>query len=382
MRTKGKQEKVDKAVEAKAEAAMAKVRAELESLKEDAPPPRALKNKARPSEVDDRPEPQGMKHTSKAGEKFMRMNAELSMSKSDAPIMEFRLLNGTHWEGRRQFSAGAVIKSQRDLSSLFLNKFECLSPRRDNASPVLAGARVVQDGGGFNFVAAGNVAINDYPLYDDTVQDLEDTSEREHRIIPRLWRDGTVYVLGGGHSLRPDDLGDLAGYNKVIGANHTAYLLNTPIMFFCDPQVQSNYPDELAKYGGWRVTTHDSFLGRKGYHVVRSSPDTLSEVNSAISTNRNSGIGALSLAWLLGAKRAVLVGFDMKEVNGRFHWYADSDKTRWPRDVCQRHVKAFEAFAGRAKVVGFELFGTSKDSALSDIIPTVDLKEALAWRHE
>ncbi|HDY5476679.1 TPA: hypothetical protein RQ695_006640, partial [Pseudomonas aeruginosa] len=41
---------------------------------------------------------------------------------------------------------------------------------------------------------------------------------------------------------------------------------------------------------------------------------------------RNSGGGAVSLAIARGAKRIILLGYDMQKTNGQSHWHGDHPK--------------------------------------------------------
>lgn len=45
-----------------------------------------------------------------------------------------------------------------------------------------------------------------------------------------------------------------------------------------------------------------------------------------IHTGKNSGHQAIALAYLFGASRVILLGYDMMESNGRKHWHGDHPK--------------------------------------------------------
>lgn len=292
-------------------------------------------------------------------------------------VMKFKLLSGTHNESGVLYKAGDIIESKRDLGLLFLNRFQCLSPRRE-ASPVTMGVGLVQNNGLFDIVTKAGIRVNDIPL---SGADAEDIKRGGWQTVHRVWNGGTCFVLGGGPSLAKFDLSALKGRNKIIGVNHTAFMLQTPVMFFVDKEFVDGNFEEIAGYKGLRVTTHESFTSNPAFYCVKGTPDTFAESNAYISAGRNSGIGAISLARHMGADKIVLVGFDMKESGGKWHWYEKGgDNTPWRNDVLKRHIENFKLFAERAALHHVEIFNTNADSALVNMVPYVDYKEALQWR--
>lgn len=84
-----------------------------------------------------------------------------------------------------------------------------------------------------------------------------------------------------------------------------------------------------------------------------------------IHTGRNSGHAAITLALMWGAKRIVLVGFDMKKgPGGEQHWFGPHPKplcNEIPFEVCIGHFNALADAAARA---GVEIVNASRDTAL------------------
>jgi hypothetical protein len=88
----------------------------------------------------------------------------------------------------------------------------------------------------------------------------------------------------------------------------------------------------------------------------------------------NSGFQALNLAILLGAARIVLVGFDMRIVDGRRHFHGDHPHPLINADP-RRFVPHFER-AAASLPVGVEILNATPGSALT-CFPAADLDEAL-----
>jgi hypothetical protein len=79
----------------------------------------------------------------------------------------------------------------------------------------------------------------------------------------------------------------------------------------------------------------------------------------------NSGYQAMNLAYLWGAKRIILVGFDCKPVDGKDHWFGQHPKGLTqiqPYEIWRKH---FEQIAIELKAEGVEVINCSPDTALT-----------------
>jgi len=92
----------------------------------------------------------------------------------------------------------------------------------------------------------------------------------------------------------------------------------------------------------------------------------LFEEPGVVGSGGNSGFQALNLAAQFGARRIVLIGFDMHGANG-LHWYGHNKgkNMRNPNDVSYlRWRKAFAKNAGLLKRMNIEVINASLESAL------------------
>lgn len=89
----------------------------------------------------------------------------------------------------------------------------------------------------------------------------------------------------------------------------------------------------------------------------------------------HSGFQALNLAVQFGAKRAVLVGFDMTLVNGD-HWNSDLGTGKADRGRTESWRAALDGCAKQIRGLGVEVLNASPESALK-AYPKVDLRDAL-----
>jgi len=114
--------------------------------------------------------------------------------------------------------------------------------------------------------------------------------------------------------------------------------------------------------------------------------DQLSFEPGKLGAGGNSGFQALNLAVQFGAKRILLIGFDMHDRSGS-HWYG---RNNWPngnnpdQDNFRRWRRAFELAAPKLKERGVEVFNASDISELrcfdrrkvEDFVADLDLVNA------
>ena len=226
--------------------------------------------------------------------------------------------------------------------------------------------------------------------------------------VPRMWEGGDVWIIGGGPSVYrefeiPKEIVDsvlkgtspLSVYSPfmkglhdkhVIGVN-AAYMLGDwiDIVFFGDSGFFMQHKRDLAMFAGLKVSCHN---GARGEHWVKflgrdgSKARGISSAPSLVSWNGNSGAAAISIAAHSGARRIMLLGFDMK-LNGenRQHWHdvyhRGAINTRDDRKMRKlpfnRHLRGFDAIAADAQKMGIEIINCNPDSAITQF-PKVSTK--------
>ena len=89
----------------------------------------------------------------------------------------------------------------------------------------------------------------------------------------------------------------------------------------------------------------------------------------------NSGYQAINLAYLMGATKIVLLGYDMQWTGGKKHWFGDHP-TGFANGNFEEYVKHFTALAEDLKAEGVEVINCSRETALKQF-PRAELKDAL-----
>jgi len=199
--------------------------------------------------------------------------------------------------------------------------------------------------------------------------------------IPELWPDSTVFILGGGPSLNQLDL-TLIHDKRVIGVNQ-AFKLGTwvDVCWFGD---RTWYDDkagkEIYRYGGLIVTcSNPGARGRsKRVKYVGRSNKGMDGIESKsrqhVCWNSNSGASAINLAYWLGAKTVVLLGFDMQIPNDlkdhKDHWHNDYEakidkRTGKLYDPYKRFMKYWPKVAKDAKNLGLRIINATPGGSLN-----------------
>lgn len=232
--------------------------------------------------------------------------------------------------------------------------------------------------------------------------------------IPKLWDNSRCFIFGGGASAVfelgvPEDViidvvtgkRSVAAYKpyleplmdkRVIGINN-AYQLGIffDVLFFGDCHWYLTHRSKLIKWPGLKISGCKNFANRptpkcEGIkYLPRSSKrDGISTSRRHICWNQNSGAAAISIAYLMGARQIILIGFDMQATklsNGMqiTHWHGShlppgQKPKRLPPFA--RHIKCFGHIAQDAKELGVEILNASPQSAIKQF-EKVKLRDVL-----
>lgn len=121
----------------------------------------------------------------------------------------------------------------------------------------------------------------------------------------------------------------------------------------------------MPGFAGTKWTQDVGAAARWALRLVpsRDAPG-MSRDPAVIHRGGNSGYQAVNLAAHLGARRIVLLGFDMRVVNGRRHWFGDHPgQLNMPSDYAQ-WVRRFETAAEELMDMGIEVINATPGSAL------------------
>ena len=145
--------------------------------------------------------------------------------------------------------------------------------------------------------------------------------------VPHMWVGSTVFILGGGPSLAnvPQDAFDGTRGIRTIAVNDS-YLRfpRAEIVYFCDYRWYGWHEKraEFARFAGLKVSMSPQLVNAPDVRTLKQGErHSVSIDPTTLHTGSNSGYQACNLAFLLGAARIVLLGFDMRMIDGRHHWH-------------------------------------------------------------
>ena len=198
-----------------------------------------------------------------------------------------------------------------------------------------------------------------------------------------LWRGDRVFILASGPSLTNDTAAKVRGH-RTIALNGTTFS-HAPwasCWHFMDNSVFVRHRDAIAAFPGLVVTCSRKAKREMGPAVHRVQlehrPDFPPPGAAVIRWGRSTGHTAVSLALALGARRVVLLGYDMRAVDGRTHGHDDyRGKIKDPDLYAREFIPGFDGWRAAALAAGCEVVNATLGSALTEF-PAVDLDAELA----
>lgn len=202
----------------------------------------------------------------------------------------------------------------------------------------------------------------------------------------RRWS-GLCIVAASGPSLTPE-VASLCRGHRVIAVNDVYRLLpEADVLYACDRAWWEHHKG-CPDVAGERWTSHSlapkndkrEIAGRFGLRVVEGA-DRLgfSRDPGLIHYGNNSGYQAVNLAILWGADPIVLVGFDMRRVDGRTHFFGEHKSPLRPPANFGKWIGNFTKAADLLGQPRPRILNATPGSALR-CFPMVDLEQTLGER--
>jgi hypothetical protein len=186
-----------------------------------------------------------------------------------------------------------------------------------------------------------------------------------------------VVILASGPSLTQDDANRVRGNAKSIVINNTYALAPwADMLYACDYRWWKHY---RPTFYGLKVCPHEGACKEFGLiHIPGKSKPGLSLSKDCIHFGGNSGFQALNIAVLSGAKRIILLGFDMQPSrSGAMHWHQDHARIGNPqRNSFNRWLRAFHEAAPQLTKLGVEVLNCTRDTAL-DVFPRARVEDVI-----
>ena len=197
----------------------------------------------------------------------------------------------------------------------------------------------------------------------------------QYAFVPRLFPGETIAILAGGPSLTPEDVHACRGRARILAIKDAIRLEpDADCLYACDEKWWRHHGPRLS-YDGPRFALE---MGAAPWaQVLKIAGDTGLELQpDGLKTGRNSGYQAINLAVHLGARRILLLGFDMQPVNGQHHWFG-AHPYRASDPPYALFLRCFPTIVEPLQDAGVEVINCTPGSAL-DCFPRMTLRDALA----
>lgn len=209
--------------------------------------------------------------------------------------------------------------------------------------------------------------------------------------VEEEWPWSVVAILGGGPSLTPEQIECLRARREESRNAARVIALNTQLQlapwadlhFFVDSKWWRWHcgAEWYRGFAGVRVTLENPKICARepGIRALKNYglEPGLCRVRDGVHTGNNAGYMAINFAVHLGARRILLLGFDMRPVQGRTHWFGDHPSPTDPGVYAKDMLPAFATLVKPLKQAKVEVLNCTPGSALS-CFPSMGLEQALA----
>jgi hypothetical protein len=142
------------------------------------------------------------------------------------------------------------------------------------------------------------------------------------------------------------------------------------VLYACDPHWWDYYYEEIKANTKAELWTQSKESQEKYPALNRMPGVSLAGLgHNQLHFGGNSGYQAVNLAYLFGATKIILLGFDMQRTNGEVHYFGEHPyhkKKTGPRpEILANWCRNFDKLAADLKQVGVEVINATRQTALT-----------------
>lgn len=197
------------------------------------------------------------------------------------------------------------------------------------------------------------------------------STKAERNEMVDVWKGEVVVCVASGPSVSKEEIERVREWHErkrgIVIAVNTSFLAVpwADAVYAMDKKWWMFYSELLDKhFRGLRIGRHEMI---QRYSVIK-----LHDFNAY----NNSGAGAISLAARAGARRVVLLGYNLCHAHGQVHHHGDHPRGLGNARSVGSWPRAFSELRQHLDRMGVEYFNSTRNSLLD--WPWLDLKEALA----
>lgn len=199
---------------------------------------------------------------------------------------------------------------------------------------------------------------------------------------------GTVICIGTGPSLAQQQIETAKGKGWLFGCNNVWELTALAVHYACNLQWWDHYWPQAQSSPGEKWTTNAEAARKYGLEwIAEKNAPGLSTDDRIVHHGHGSGYTLVNLAYLMGASRIVLLGYDLKYApdysgyscsvgSSPRHYFGEYPEPlqHWPKVKVHNgvHVELLDLYRSVAKQGAVEILNATHDSAI-DCFPRVSI---------
>jgi hypothetical protein len=214
--------------------------------------------------------------------------------------------------------------------------------------------------------------------------------QEKHRRIANVWKydnytyidpiflGDTIYIVGGGPSLKGFDFNRLK--DKTVIAVNKAFLQLpfAQVLYWSDTRFFEWHSKEIEFFKGIKVTCRPQPKRSDVINLLNTGKTGLETMSYGLRDGGNSGYAAINLAYHLGAKRVVLLGFDMQTNGKETHWHDGYSSTADTGTMERLMIPNFDTLVEPLEKRKVKVYNASPISKLA-CFDKISIEEALAF---
>jgi len=198
--------------------------------------------------------------------------------------------------------------------------------------------------------------------------------------IEPIWQGQTVYLIGGGPSLKGFEWNRLKGKKTIAINKALKFYPNADAVYWTDGRVYSWLEKEINNFKGLKYTIRAKSYATKVNLLRRGKKFGLEKATNSIAHGNNSGYAAINLAIHLGAKRIILLGYDMGQTNQGSHFHDGYPVNATSAKIYkEQFIPGFDLLKKELAGKDIQIFNACPTSNLKTF-PIITIEEALGFR--
>lgn len=180
-----------------------------------------------------------------------------------------------------------------------------------------------------------------------------------------LNRDNTWFLVAGGPSLKGFDGNILNGYHTIAINRAFELIPFAEITYFTDFRFWEWYRDKILSIPGRIITSCPHVNHARIEYYKLTGKAGLEENSGKLKSGNNSGYAAINLAYHMGAKNIVLLGYDMRfSKEGDCHWHDPYKVMNEEKTFTEKMLPYFDSLVIPLEDKGIKVLNTSLLSAI------------------